>query len=277
MLFGARTTTCGGFGRLWPLCLTSSIFFFGAFRWWVYWSTQARSSSTASSLCASMWLGRSRRGGCKVCLAEPLLLSAAAMGATSSRQRQVLLVGLDAAGKSTMLAKLKGKGEIERSAPTEGFQVETLVLNATKLMKLESFDVGGRAKIRPLLRHFYSKTDAVIFVVDSSDRERLSDARSELQRMLLEEELHGKPLLIYANKRDVASGAVTLLIDELGLHDLRNRHWYLQETVATEGQGLADGLDWLMKAMDRQPRPKAVDDDVSTADTEDLAARKSLD
>lgn len=110
--------------------------------------------------------------------------------------------------------------------------METLSLPATKLLKLDSFDVGGRAKIRPLLRHFYAKTDAIIFVVDSSDRERLSDARGELERMLAEEELDGKPVLIYANKRDVAPYPVSDVVDKLKLHDLRDRHWFLQEPTA---------------------------------------------
>lgn len=64
------------------------------------------------------------------------------------------------------------------------------------------WDVGGNPKIRPLWRHYYANTDFLIFVVDSSDANKLNEAKQELYNVLKDEELAEVPLLIYANKSD---------------------------------------------------------------------------
>merc|ERR1711991_790155 len=86
----------------------------------------------------------------------------------------------------------------------------------------------------------------LIFVVDSNDRERVGEAREELARMLAEDELRDAVLLVFANKQDLpnAMGAAEIT-EKLGLHNLRNRNWYIQATCATNGEGLYEGLDWL--------------------------------
>jgi ADP-ribosylation factor protein 1 len=105
----------------------------------------------------------------------------------------------------------------------------------------------------------------LIFVVDSNDRERVGEARDELQRMLAEDELREAVLLIFANKQVSSINFFLTLFtdsflnkqdlpnamnaaeitDKLGLHSLRNRNWYIQATCATSGDGLYEGLDWL--------------------------------
>lgn len=65
------------------------------------------------------------------------------------------------------------------------------------------WDVGGQDKIRPLWRHYFQNTQGIIFVVDSNDRDRIIEAREELQRMLNEDELRNAVLLIFANKQDL--------------------------------------------------------------------------
>merc|ERR1712115_92880 len=101
------------------------------------------------------------------------------------KQMRILMVGLDAAGKTTILYKLK-LGEIVTTIPTIGFNVETVEY---KNISFSVWDVGGQDKIRPLWRHYYQNTQGLIFVVDSNDRERIQDAREELHKMLAEEEL----------------------------------------------------------------------------------------
>ena len=111
-------------------------------------------------------------------------------------------------------------------------QVETLHLKGSaKFMCLQSWDLGGRHKVRPLLRLIYRETDAIIFVLNSADREVLEDGKNELFKLLEEEDLEGKPLLVYANKRDLP-GAIpmTEVVDKMGLHSLRSRTWFIQET-----------------------------------------------
>jgi len=112
---------------------------------------------------------------------------------------RILMVGLDAAGKTTILYKLK-LGEIVTTIPTIGFNVETVEY---KNISFTVWDVGGQDKIRPLWRHYYQNTQGVIFVVDSNDRDRVGEARDELHRMLNEDELRESILLVFANKQDL--------------------------------------------------------------------------
>lgn len=155
---------------------------------------------------------------------------------------RIVMVGLDAAGKTTILYKLK-LGEVVTTIPTIGFNVETVEY---KNINFTVWDVGGQDKIRPLWRHYYQQTQALIFVVDSNDRERLPTARDELHKMLNEDELRDAILLVFANKQDLPNAvAAAELTEQLSLPSLRNRKWYIQACVGTTGEGLYEGLDWL--------------------------------
>jgi len=164
-------------------------------------------------------------------------------------EKRILMVGLDAAGKTTILYKLK-LGEVVTTIPTIGFNVETVEY---KNISFTVWDVGGQDKIRPLWRHYYQNTQGIIFVVDSNDRERIDDtsgadnsAKEELHRMLAEDELRDAVLLVFANKQDLPNAmSVNEVTEKLGLNQLRNRKWYIQATCATTGDGLYEGLDWL--------------------------------
>lgn len=152
------------------------------------------------------------------------------------------MVGLDAAGKTTILYKLK-LGEIVTTIPTIGFNVETVEY---KNISFTVWDVGGQDKIRPLWRHYFQNTQGLIFVVDSNDRERVAESADELTKMLQEDELRDAVLLVFANKQDLPNAlTVSELTDRLGLQALRNKKWYMQSTCATQGTGLYEGLDWL--------------------------------
>lgn len=236
----------------------------------------------------------------------------------------VLQVGLDAAGKTTILYKLK-LGEVVTTIPTIGFNVETveyknisftvrhhsqprappqlahacrILCNLITSLALRTqpmdliarllqagcsivhdyspcvcvcvcpnahclrpfvcpqvWDVGGQDKIRPLWRHYYQNTQGIIFVVDSNDRERISEAKAELDRMLSEEELRDAYLLVFANKQDLPKAVpVAKLADELGLHVLKTtgRVWNIQGCCATTGDGLYEGLDWLSEKISKR-------------------------
>ena len=164
------------------------------------------------------------------------------------KEMRILMLGLDAAGKTTILYKLK-LGEVVSSVPTIGFNVETVEY---KNIKFTVWDVGGQDKIRLLWRHYYQNTQGLIFVVDSSDKERVELAREELQRMLGEEELRDAVLLVFANKQDLGVMSVAEVTEKLGLHTLRGRDWYIQGTCAMTGDGLYDGLDWLSKTVSKK-------------------------
>ena len=92
----------------------------------------------------------------------------------------------------------------------------------------------------------FQNTQGIIFVVDSNDRERVSEAREELQRMLNEDELRDALLLVFANKQDLPNAMnAAEITDKLGLHGLRQRTWYIQAACATSGDGLYEGLEWV--------------------------------
>jgi small GTP-binding protein len=159
---------------------------------------------------------------------------------------RMLMVGLDAAGKTTILYQLK-MGETVKTIPTIGFNVETLDY---KGLNFTVWDVGGQDKIRVLWKHYYQNTDGLIFVVDSNDKDRVDDAAEELKKMLNEEELKDCVVLVMANKQDL-NGAMSPneITDKLGLSQLKGRQWLVQGTSATTGQGLKEGLDWMASVL----------------------------
>lgn len=164
------------------------------------------------------------------------------------KQMRILMVGLDAAGKTTILYKLK-LGEIVTTIPTIGFNVETVEY---KNICFTVWDVGGQDKIRPLWRHYFQNTQGLIFVVDSNDRERVVEAERELHNMLNEDELRDAVVLVFANKQDLPNAMTAAeLTDKLRLNSLHNRKWYIQATCATQGNGLYEGLDWLSKELEK--------------------------
>ncbi|CAF2033065.1 unnamed protein product [Rotaria magnacalcarata] len=158
------------------------------------------------------------------------------------KEMRILMVGLDAAGKTTILYKLK-LGKTLITIRTIGFNVETIEY---KNISFTVWDVDGPGKMGPIWRFYFQNTQGLIFVVDSNDRERAGEARDELQRILAEDELREAVLLIFANKQDLPNAMnAAEITDKLGLHSLRNRNWYMQATCATSGYGLYEGLDWL--------------------------------
>jgi ADP-ribosylation factor protein 1 len=176
-------------------------------------------------------------------------------GLFSKQDMRVLMVGLDCAGKTTILYKLK-LGEVVTTIPTIGFNVESVEFQN---INFTVWDVGGQDKIRPLWRHYYQNTQGIIFVIDSNDRERIDDsqgaehsAKEELQRMLAEDELRDAVLLVFANKQDLPNAMnVNEVTERLGLNQMRNPRWYIQATCATSGDGLYEGLDWLSDTLSK--------------------------
>jgi len=159
---------------------------------------------------------------------------------------KIVMVGLDAAGKTTVLYNLR-LGEVVTTVPTIGFNVETV---EHRHVTLTVWDIGGQEKIRKLWRHYYQGTTGVIYIVDSSDRERIEDAREELFNILQADEMRDVVLLVLANKQDLPNAMTSSEVAEkLGLNSLRQRKWFIQAACATRGAGLYEGLDWLTKSL----------------------------
>ena len=165
-----------------------------------------------------------------------------------THELRTLMLGLDAAGKTTILYKMK-LGEVVSSVPTIGFNVESLEFHNARFTV---WDVGGQDKIRQLWKHYYTGTQAIIYVVDSSDKERIEKSRDELQKMLCEEELKDTILLVFANKQDMKVMSVGEIAEKLNLHTLRGREWNIQGTCGLTGDGLSEGFKWLSKAINKK-------------------------
>jgi len=110
---------------------------------------------------------------------------------------RILILGLDNAGKTTILKNLC-KEDVTHITPTQGFNIKSLSYNS---FKLNIWDVGGQKSIRPYWRNYFDTTNAMIYVIDSSDRRRMEETGIELQQLLDEDKLTGVPLLIFANKQ----------------------------------------------------------------------------
>jgi len=168
-------------------------------------------------------------------------------------QRRILMIGLDAAGKTTVLYKLK-LGETMHTIPTIGFNVETVEY---KNLTFTMWDIGGQEKIRPLWRHYYDGSDAVIFVVDANDRDRMETVALELHKLLEAPELSEAHLLVFANKQDLPQSlSAAEVMDKLQVSKLRGRPWHVQPCVATTGEGLHAGLDWLAGSLTGRSAPR---------------------
>uniref|UniRef100_A0A7S4IFE4 ADP-ribosylation factor n=1 Tax=Vannella robusta TaxID=1487602 RepID=A0A7S4IFE4_9EUKA len=160
-----------------------------------------------------------------------------------NKNARIVMLGLDAAGKTTIMYKYK-LDETINTIPTIGFNVETLQINK---INMTMWDVGGQNKIRPLWRHYYSGSDALIWVIDSADTERFIEAKEELHHALLEPELANVTILVFANKADLANPKdIAQLHKTLELPNISNgRKFLVQPCCATTGDGLYEGMDWL--------------------------------
>ncbi|KAK8866895.1 Arf GTPase arf1 [Tritrichomonas musculus] len=166
-----------------------------------------------------------------------------------NRETRCLMLGLDAAGKTTILYKLK-LGEHVTTIPTIGFNVETIEY---KGFNMNVWDVGGQDRIRALWRHYFHNTQGLIFVVDSNDIGRIDEARDELHKLLEEDELRDAILLVYANKQDLPNAIKPQeLGNRLRLNTITNRAWQIQGACATTGDGLYEGLDWLGEQINKK-------------------------
>jgi ADP-ribosylation factor protein 6 len=158
------------------------------------------------------------------------------------KELRVLMLGLDGAGKTTILYKMKLKQDIA-TVPTVGFNVERIEY---KKLRFNVWDVGGQNRIRPLWRHYYAGTQALIFVVDTNDKDRIDEVRQELHRIIHDRDIKECILLIFANKQDLEHALTpSELKQKLDLDKLVGFKWFVQPSCALTGDGLLEGIDWL--------------------------------
>ncbi|XP_069323052.1 ADP-ribosylation factor-like protein 11 [Eulemur rufifrons] len=173
------------------------------------------------------------------------------MGSVHSRgpraEAQVVMLGLDAAGKTMLLYKLKGHPLVE-TLPTVGFNVEPL--EAPGHVLLTFWDVGGQTQLRGSWKDHLEGTDVLVYVLDSTDEARLPEAAAELTEVLGDPNMAGVPFLVLANKQEVPDALSPLEIgNRLGLERFQDRSWELRACSALTGEGLPEALQSLRRLL----------------------------
>ncbi|XP_034691517.1 ADP-ribosylation factor-related protein 1-like isoform X1 [Vitis riparia] len=176
----------------------------------------------------------------------------------SKAEFHVLILGIDKAGKTTLLEKLKALySNLEglppdRILPTVGLNIGRVELSNTKLV---FWDLGGQPGLRSIWEKYYEEAHAVVYVIDASCPSRFEDSKSALEKILRHEDLQGAPLLILANKQDLGDAASSEEIARyLDLKKLDERVYMVEAVSAYDGMGIKESVDWLVKVMERSKR-----------------------
>ncbi|OMJ86416.1 hypothetical protein SteCoe_12076 [Stentor coeruleus] len=167
----------------------------------------------------------------------------------------IIVVGLDASGKTTILYKSKF-GEVLNSQSLF-YSYETV---DNRELSIKSWDLGGSDRsISSLYKRFYENVQGIIFVVDSNDRYRIEDAYYELDKILKDNQLNDAVLLVFANKQDLPEA---MKPDEIArkfkLYDIQGRNWLVQDSCACMGRGygISEGFEWLLNEIHKKNERK---------------------
>lgn len=162
------------------------------------------------------------------------------------REANVLVVGLDNSGKTTIINHFKSDETKNHDiVPTVGFNVEKF---KCKTLAFTAFDMSGQGRYRNLWEHYYRDCHGIIFVIDSSDKLRMVVAKDEVDLLLQHPELKNRriPLLFFANKMDLKEALSSVKCSSLlGLEQIRDKPWHICASDAIKGEGLEEGVGWL--------------------------------
>ncbi|KAL0075768.1 ADP-ribosylation factor family-domain-containing protein [Phycomyces blakesleeanus] len=176
---------------------------------------------------------------------------------TSKEEYYVLIIGLDNAGKTTLLERIKsvfmGVPGLapEKIAPTVGLNIGRVDI---KSARINFWDLGGQRDLHSIWERYYTECHAIVFVVDSTDKKRLEECKDTFEKMITNDRVEGVPILMLANKQDL-SGALRVeeikevfnkIAVKLGARDSR-----VLPISALEGNGVKDAIDWLVVRLQR--------------------------
>ncbi|KAJ8399878.1 hypothetical protein AAFF_G00406080 [Aldrovandia affinis] len=186
----------------------------------------------------------------------------------NKRKVTLAILGLDNAGKTATVRSIQGENP-EDVSPTVGFSAVDLKQGQ---YDVSIFDLGGTERIRDIWKHYFSESHGVMFVVDSSDVQRMKETKETLAQVLRHPRITGKPILLLANKQD-REGALqeTAILDHLSLEKLVNQNKCCCKIVpcsavkAVGKKAIKGGLSWLLKtvAKDYDIIDKRVQEDTS--------------
>ncbi|KAI5940329.1 ADP-ribosylation factor-like protein 6 [Manis javanica] len=162
------------------------------------------------------------------------------------KEVHVLCLGLDNSGKTTIINKLKpSNAQSQDIVPTIGFSIEKFKSSS---LSFTVFDMSGQGRYRNLWEHYYKDGQAIIFVIDSSDRLRMVVAKEELDTLLNHPDIKHRriPILFFANKMDLRDAVTSVKVSQLlCLENIKDKPWHICASDAIKGEGLQEGVDWL--------------------------------
>ncbi|KAI7855619.1 ADP-ribosylation factor family-domain-containing protein [Circinella umbellata] len=185
------------------------------------------------------------------------LLSGLYQHITRKEEYYVLIIGLDNAGKTTLLERIKsiflGVAGLapEKIAPTVGLNIGRVDIKSSRI---NFWDLGGQRDLQSIWERYYTECHAIVFVVDSTDSKRLEECKDTFEKMITNEEVEGVPILMLANKQDI-DGALRVeeikevfnkIAVKLGARDSR-----VLPVSALKGEGVRDAVDWLILRLQR--------------------------
>lgn len=184
------------------------------------------------------------------------------MGSSKSRY-PIVMMGLDNAGKSTILYRMQS-GQYCETIPTIGFNCEKVKgkLGKSKNVNFTIWDVGGQDRVRPLWRTYAKGAEAIMFVIDSADQETLEESKTELSQIILNNEMNSLPILVVANKQDLPTALDLEYLNKYLGPTLKNdkpfvqREIMVRSTCAVTGEGLFEALDTLYEMILNQGKRK---------------------
>lgn len=179
------------------------------------------------------------------------------MGGSASVQ--IAMLGLDLSGKTTCLYRLKFN-QYTQTKPTIGFNVEKVTVDSgsARGSLFTIWDYSGQDKTRPLWKSYIRKADGIIYVVDSTDKERFEEAKIELVKLLRSSDNPGLPVVVLANKQDMPDSLGCSDVEKvLGLHELPpNQLWHVEPTCGVTGEGLEEAVEKMVVLMKKRKDSK---------------------
>ncbi|XP_068185757.1 ADP-ribosylation factor-like protein 6 isoform X1 [Antennarius striatus] len=179
------------------------------------------------------------------------------------KEVNVLCLGLDNSGKTTIINQLKpsnysnrlgpfsadwkhvSQTQTQEIVPTIGFNIEKFKSSS---LSFTVFDMSGQSRYRNLWEHYYKESHAIIFVIDSNDKLRTVVIKEELDILLNHKDIHNRkiPILFFANKMDLQDAMPSTEVSQiLCLETITDKPWHICASNAIKGEGLKEGLDWL--------------------------------